>query len=172
MANNNILLKQNGDQYDTINFMKKYAILFAKHPFYKKFISQNNITGTKQDLEKIFNYVYYNTYYKKDPNGKQQIRSGTRLLKDKFGNCVDYSVIFSSFLLNLGIPHKMRMIATKGANPEDFSHIYVITDNNIVMDAVLGQDQNGNEFLKSKTQRTPFFNTEANYINKYDLKVL
>ncbi len=81
MANNNILLKQNGDQYDTINFMKKYAILFAKHPFYKKFISQNNITGTKQDLEKIFNYVYYNTYYKKDPNGKQQIRRRNSIVK-------------------------------------------------------------------------------------------
>ena len=63
------------------------------------------------------------------------------------------------------------MIATKGSKPENFSHIYIVTDSGVVMDAVLGQDQDGKEYLKSKTQRTPYFNKEANYI-KFDLKVL
>lgn len=172
MLNKPILLKRSGDQYDTIRYMSKVAKQNSKHPFYKNYIRKNNLTGTPEDLENIFNMVFYNTYYKKDPKGKQQIRTGTRFLRERIGNCVDYSTIFSSFLLNLGVPHSFRMISTEPGDPEQFSHIYLITDDGIVMDAVIGQDQNGQEYKKSLTQRTPFFNTEANYVNKYDLKVL
>ena len=170
--NKPITLKKNGNQYDTIEFMKKIAYQNANEPFFKNYIKKNNLVGSPSDLSKIFHDIFYKTNYKKDPEGIQQIRTGTRLLKEGIGNCVDYSVIFSSFLLNLGIPHKFRMISTDRNRPNAFSHIYLVTDSGIVMDAVIGQDQNGFEYKKKKNQRTPFFNTEANYVKKFDLKVL
>ena len=167
-----IILKKNGTQFDTIQYMSEIAKQTAKHPFFKKYIRKNNMTGTPEDLEKFFVDIFYNTYYKKDPLGRQQIRSGTRLLREKFGNCVDYSVIFSAFLLNLNVPHYFRMISTDPKDKDNYSHIYLKTDDNITFDAVLGQDQYGNEYLKHITERRPKFNTEANFINKFDLKVL
>jgi len=48
----------------------------------------------------------------------------------------------------------------------------VVTDDGIVMDAVLNQDQDGNEYKKPVNKRKPLFNTQGKYIQKYDLKVL
>ena len=170
--NEPIPLKKKGNQFDTIKLMKKIAYQNSKKPFYKNYIKRNNIVGTTDDLEKIFNDIFYSTYFVKDPPGVQQIRTGERLLKEGKGNCVDYSVIISTFLLNLGIPHKLRMISTDKNNPNAYSHIYVVTDSGIILDVVLGQDQNGNEYKKSKTERTPYFNTQAKFVDKFDLRVL
>lgn len=167
-----ITLKNSGTQFDTIKYMSDVARKSAKNPFFKNYIRINNLTGTTEDLHKIFNEVFFRTYYKADPPGRQQIRSGTRLLREKFGNCVDYSVIFSAFLLNLGVPHSFRMISTDKNNPEQYSHIYVVTEDGIVMDAVLNQDQDGNEYKKPIIKRKPLFNTQGQFVKKYDLKVL
>ena len=167
-----ITLKQSGTQFDTIKLMSDVAKKSARNPFFKNYIRVHNMTGTTEDLNKFFNDVFYRTYYKKDPPGRQQIRSGTRLLREKFGNCVDYSVLFSAFLLNLKVPHSFRMISTDPNNPEQYSHIYVVTDDGLVMDAVLNQDQDGNEYKKPISKRKPLFNTQGKYIQKYDLKVL
>ena len=167
-----ITLKESGNQFDTIRYMATIAKQSAKHPFFEKYIRANNMTGTTSDLQKFFYDVFYKTYYKKDPAGRQQIRSGTRLLREKFGNCVDYSVLFSAFLLNLGVPHSFRMISTNKNTPDQYSHIYVVTEDGIILDAVLNQDQDGNEYKKPKSKRKPLFNTQGQYFKKYDLKVL
>ncbi len=165
-----IILKKRGNQFDTIKFMKRVAYESASNPFFQKFINQNNLYNDPNNLEKIFLYCFKKVKYLKDPKNKQYIRTGIRSLREGRGNCVDYCILLSSFLLNLNIPHKFRMVSTNTANPDNFGHIYLIAGPK-VLDLVIGQDQNGNEIYKKEKERTPFFNKEIPYLKKFDLKI-
>tara|TARA_R100000278_G_scaffold99430_1_gene76231 strand:- start:2314 stop:2820 length:507 start_codon:yes stop_codon:yes gene_type:complete len=165
------LIKRNADQFDTIQNMRKYAIIGAKDPFFQKFIKQNNIKGDIEGVKKIAHYIFKNIAFEKDVQNNQIIRYGTRALRDGYGNCVDYSVLLSQFFINLGIPHSFKMVATESNTPENYNHIYVTLDNyRLPIDLVIGQDQDGNEDLKKK--RTMYLFKEVPYFNSYKLKVI
>lgn len=164
------ILKRRGNQFDTIKLMKKVAYESAKNPFFRAFINKHQLYNDPEALNKIFHYCFEKVKYLKDPKNKQYIRSGIRSLKEGRGNCVDYCILLSSFLLNLNIPHKFRMVSTNTANPDNFGHIYLIAGPK-VLDLVIGQDQNGNEIYKKEKERTPFFNKEIPYLKKFDLKI-
>ena len=150
--------------------MKKVAYESAKNPFFRAFINKHQLYNDPEALNKIFHYCFEKVKYLKDPKNKQYIRSGIRSLKEGRGNCVDYCILLSSFLLNLNIPHKFRMISTTANSPNNYGHIY-IKAGSIPMDLVIGQDQQGKEIFKRDNERTPFFNKEIPYVKKYDLVV-
>ena len=168
--NTNKLVKRNANQFDTIRTMKDVAIQSAKNPYFKYLIKKHNLKPDKESLKRIFDYAFFNTRFKKDLPNVQQIRSGIRALRDQRANCVDYCILLSSFLLNLGIEHSFRMVSTKPN--ENFSHIYVVLKDGTPLDCVIGQDQDGKEVLKSNEQRKNYFNKEIPYFKKYDLKIL
>jgi len=141
------LIKRNADQFDTIQNMRKYAIIGAKDPFFRNFIKKNNIKGDIDGIKQISAYIFKNIAFEKDVKNNQIIRYGTRSLRDGYGNCVDYSVLLSQFFINLGIPHSFKMVATES-----------------------GQDQEGNEDLKTK--RTMHLFKEVPHFNSYKLKVI
>lgn len=169
-VNQRKLIKRNANQFDTIRTMKKVAFESAKNPYFKYLIKKYDLSNDLPSIKKIFNYAFYNTRFKKDPLNVQQIRSGVRSLKDKKVNCVDYSILLSSFLINLGVKHSFRMVAV---NPnENFSHIYVILKNNIPLDPVIGQAQDGSEVFKSNKYRKNYFGKQIPFNKKFDLKIL
>ena len=164
------ILKRRGNQFDTIKLMKKVAYESAKNPFFRAFINKHQLYNDPEALNKIFHYCFEKVKYLKDPKNKQYIRSGIRSLKEGRGNCVDYCILLSSFLLNLNIPHKFRMISTTANSPNNYGHIYIKAAS-IPMELVIGQDQQGKEIFKRDNERTPFFNKEIPYVKKYDLVV-
>lgn len=91
----------------------------------------------KDDLEtcrNIWNFLKNNIRYVAD--GEYQIvRLPSALLKTKEGDCKSYSVFTSAVLQCLGIPHYYAMTSYNKANATP-SHIYVITDSGIIIDAV------------------------------------
>lgn len=91
----------------------------------------------KDDLEtcrNIWNFLKNNIKYVAD--GEYQIvRLPSALLKTKEGDCKSYSVFTSAVLQCLGIPHHYMMTSYNKANPTP-SHIYVMTDSGIIIDAV------------------------------------
>jgi hypothetical protein len=163
------LIKRNANQFDTIRVMKQVALESAKNPYFKYLINKYKLSNDKESIKRIFDYAFFNTTFKKDLPAVQQIRTGTRALREGKANCVDYSILLSSFLLNLGVPHSFRMVATE--KNENFSHIYVITKD-LTLDCVIGQDQEGLEKFKTFEQRKNYFNKEVPYFKKFDLKVL
>ena len=165
------LIKRRANQFDTIYAMRKVAHESAKEPYFRKLINKHNLYNSPDALKRIFDFCFYNTYYEKDPEQKQLIRSGLRSLKDERANCVDYCVLLSSFLLNLNIPHSFRMVSTDPTKPDNFGHIYVIANGSTILDLVIGQDQEGKEIYKRAKQRTNKFNTEIPFIKNYDVKV-
>ena len=75
--------------------------------------------------QNIWEFVYNHIRYHKDEEGREQIRSPTRSWHDRARgvDCDCYSVFISSILVNLGIPHVLRI--TKYSQ-DYFQHIYPI----------------------------------------------
>ena len=91
----------------------------------------------KDDLEtcrNIWNFLKTKIKYVADQE-YQIVRLPSALLKTKEGDCKSYSVFTSAILQCLGIPHHYMMTSYNKANPTP-SHIYVMTDSGIIIDAV------------------------------------
>ena len=73
----------------------------------------------------VWDFVYKHIAYKKDEEGKEQIRSPSRAWHDRFEgvDCDCYTVFISSILSNLKIKHKLRITKYK---QDHFQHIYPI----------------------------------------------
>ena len=138
------LIKRKANQFDTISAMRKYALLGSENPFFTQFIQKNNTPPTLSGVQTVSKYIWDNVTFKKDNPNRQQIRYGTKAIRDGIGNCVDYSVLLSQFLINLRIPHSFIMVATNEKQPDNYNHIFVVLDDyNLPIDLVIGQDQTG-----------------------------
>jgi hypothetical protein len=110
-----------------------------------------------ETCKNIWEFVYTHIAYKKDEEGKEQIRSPARGWHDRFHgiDCDCYTVFISSILSNLKIKHKLRI--TKYSQ-DHFQHIYPIVPttggNYITVDCVVDR-----------------FNYEEPYTEKQDTKM-
>ena len=110
-----------------------------------------------ETCKNIWEFVYHHIAYKKDEDGKEQIRSPARGWHDRFHgiDCDCYTVFISSILSNLKIKHKLRI--TKYSQ-DHFQHIYPIVPttggNYITVDCVVDR-----------------FNYEEPYTEKKDTKM-
>ena len=148
----------------TLALVDKYAEREKNHPFIIDSIRKYGLNGSRESLNKIFQAIFNIVYFFPDPSNVQYVRTVNRTLKDRRGNCVDYSVIFSAFLRALGVPHVIRIVEYPNQAQPGISHIYVQTLNGINLDAVIGQDQNGNE--ANRPIRRGFFDVEIQPIKK------
>ena len=95
-----------------------------------------------ETCKNIWDFVYTHIAYKKDEEGKEQIRSPARGWHDRFHgiDCDCYTVFISSILSNLKIKHKLRITKYK---QDHFQHIYPIVPttggNYITVDCVVDQ---------------------------------
>lgn len=78
-----------------------------------------------ETCENIWDFVYTHIQYKKDEKFIEQVRRPARAWADRHTgvDCDCYSTFISSILINLGIPHKLRITKYGG---ENFQHIYPI----------------------------------------------
>lgn len=136
------VLSENTNVEQTLYWIKKMSVIGSQDlkiiELSKKFKINENI------LKDVFNKVYDLAYYMPDVNGKQQIKTVSRILSDKQANCVNYSILIGSILLNLKIDFYFKIV---GFNTE-YEHIYIIAINPVtkekqILDCVLGQDQKG-----------------------------
>lgn len=70
---------------------------------------------------RIYKFVTENIRYKLDRAGFEQIRMPSKLWADGFGDCEDFTILCSSILINLDVPHTIRM-ADYG---DGWQHIYI-----------------------------------------------
>lgn len=115
-------------------------------------------------LKKIFDFAYNSAAFQPDPKGENFVHSGSATIRRKFANCVDYSVLVSSLLTLLGLDHSFRIIEFTTREPDGtyFTryHVYVVTASKIILDPVLGQDQEGENSIESRDQTSGQFNKE------------
>ena len=99
--------------------------------FSKTFRGRNS----KETCKKIFDYIKSNFTYVAD-GGEQIIKLPSALLKKRVGDCKSYSLFTASILENLKIPYKF-VYTSYNSNPIP-QHVYVVTEDGCIIDAVYG----------------------------------
>lgn len=99
--------------------------------FSKQFKGRTN----KETCKKIFDYIKSNFTYVAD-GGEQIIKLPSALLKKRVGDCKSYSLFTASILENLKIPYKF--VYTSYNNNPIPAHVYVVTEDGCIIDAVYG----------------------------------
>jgi hypothetical protein len=161
--NDNKTIRRNANVYHTVSFIPKCVQETIEQT---KLIAQKLKGRTIYDTcSNIWHFVYKHINYKKDEEGFEQIRSPSRTWHDRTRgvDCDCYSVIISSILTNLGIPHILRI--TK-YHRDYFQHIYPIVPNgarSITIDCVT--DQFDYEVPYSEKKDYPM---DLQYLNGFD----
>ncbi|MCA0429084.1 MAG: hypothetical protein LCH32_01125 [Bacteroidetes bacterium] len=118
-----ITKKEGATVADTIRFIPQVVreTLFHTDKIAKQ-LKRNTVYET---CKAIWQFVYDHIAYRKDEDGKEQIRSPARAWHDrKYGvDCDCYTVFISSILSNLKIRHILRITKYK---EDHFQHIYPI----------------------------------------------
>lgn len=152
----------------TVRYMQEIAEQASTDPQIVQLARQ--LSNNSRPEKAVFDYVYKNVAYKLDPVDVQRLRTPMRTLREQKGNCVDYAILISSLLQAMGIPHKMRMVSMSGW--DNFDHIYIVTagQNELVLDPVIGQQQNDKDTLSNRSPGQ--FNKEVNFINHKDIIIM
>jgi len=149
------VVKRNQSVEDTINLIKQTS---EKHKL-SDAVRSLDVSGSKNlmtMLESIFNQIKSRTTYRFDEPEREQIKTPDRfLLDDKFGDCDDFTVLWSAFLKSFNMPHFLKIVKYK--LDENWAHIYVIvplkSEKYIPLDNVLGTFNKEVKHVKSKLFR-------------------
>lgn len=118
-----LTVRKNAEVKDTVAFIPKVV----KETLYQtQKLAPLLLGNTVYDTCKnIWHFVYEHIAYRKDKEGYEQIRSPSRVWHDRKSgvDCDCYTTFISSLLMNLQIPHTLRI--TKYNKPQ-FQHIYPI----------------------------------------------
>jgi hypothetical protein len=81
--------------------------------------------GMEATIQSIWDFLYHNIQYKLDQQGLEQLRRPARSWAERHTgiDCDCFSIFASSILVNLGIPHYLRV--TRYSQPT-WQHVYVV----------------------------------------------
>lgn len=156
-----ITKKKGATVSDTIRFIPQVVRETLFHT--DKIAKQLKRSTVYETCKAIWYFVYDHIAYRKDEDGKEQIRSPARAWHDrKYGvDCDCYTVFISSILSNLKIRHKLRIAKYK---EDHFQHIYPIVpttgENYITVDCVVDRFNYEEPYTEKKDT-----NMELEYLN-------
>lgn len=104
--------------------------------------------------ENIFDWVRSNIKYVKDRSGKEELRTPARLIKDAKGDCDCTSILISSILQVLKVPHFFRVVDVSG---QGYEHVYVVAIS-----------ENGEEIILDTVPEIIHFNFEHPHKKRKD----
>lgn len=151
----NIVWKKNGKLKDTVGLMKR-VIAFTQ-PQTKRIAEELRAETIEKTCRKIWNFTFKHLQYRKDEDGKEQVRSPARSWSDrKIGlDCDCMTVFIGAILMSLKINNfSIRLTRYES---DSFEHVYPVvhTPNGvIIMDCVVHQ-----------------YNYEVPYTEKQDIKM-
>ncbi|MBI4929300.1 MAG: hypothetical protein HY841_00940 [Bacteroidetes bacterium] len=117
------MVKKGAGVSDTVKFIPK--VVSDTLPQTEKIAEMLRGSTIGETCKNIWHFVYDHVNYHKDDEGLEQIRSPARTWHDRFRgvDCDCYTVLISSILTNLKIPHRLRIARYK---QDYFQHIYPI----------------------------------------------
>ncbi|HEX9510603.1 MAG TPA: hypothetical protein VF939_08970 [Puia sp.] len=116
-------VRKNASLDDTVAFIPK--VVYENMGQTRAIAGKLKSDSVYDTCSNIWHFVYDHIQYRKDQNGYEQIRSPARAWHDRRQgvDCDCYSVFISSILLNLGIPHILRITKYR---EDQFQHIYPV----------------------------------------------
>ncbi|HWY11798.1 MAG TPA: transglutaminase-like domain-containing protein [Bacteroidia bacterium] len=122
---------------------------------------------------KVWNFLFTHIKYKEDDKGKEQLRTPAlswEVRRTRGIDCDDFSIFCSTILLNLGIPHYLRI--ARYPKKDYFQHVYVVVPKQnksyITVDAVLDEFDAEKEPIETKD----FLVMDNSKLNGIDISVL
>ncbi|MCC7303477.1 MAG: hypothetical protein IT233_12630 [Bacteroidia bacterium] len=155
-----ITVQRNANVGHTVRFIPKVVSETLFHTAgISRLLKGNSI---KETCQRIWDFVYTHINYRKDEDGKEQVRSPARAWHDRHQgvDCDCYTVFISSILSNLRVPHFLRIVKYSGNN---FSHIYPVVSllgETIILDCVVDRFNYEEPFTQKKD-----FTMDLNYLN-------
>lgn len=153
-----------GNAFDCMRVMGEMVHQAVKDPVLIEFVRRNPM-----DEKKIFNFAYGIASFKPDKKHKNTVKSPFSTIRTNRANCVCYAVLIASLLVLNGIGGWFRAI--RETNDWRFPkprHIYAISNNGIVLDPVLGQDQERETSRKDRKNKNGLFGRQAKYFSSFD----
>ena len=130
--NQTITIKKRGNNSDIINTIHSYMPYAIGQS--KKRASIFKGKDNKETCRNIWSFLKHNIKYVEDSVHFQDIKLPDRLVKERKGDCKSFSMFTASILECLGIPYKFAYTSyTHNKTPQ---HVYVQTDDGIIIDAV------------------------------------
>jgi hypothetical protein len=116
-------------------------------------VPYRNFPNDMMFLKAVFGFFASSLQYKLDESGKEQIKTPDRfLLKDGFGDCDDFAVLWGALLNHLGKKFSYKIVSYDPNGT--WAHIYVIVPlqggNVVILDNVLGRFNEEVGHVKSK----------------------
>lgn len=84
-------------------------------------------SSTREQVKACFDFIMRHIAYAEDRAGTDQLKSPARLVADQVGDCDCYTVFLSCCMVELGVPHAIRMTGYHGTGAE-YSHVYVVAE--------------------------------------------
>lgn len=77
------------------------------------------------EAQALYNWVYSNIRFTKDPVNKEALYPPAELLKIRAGDCDDIAMLLGALLMALGYPARLITVSANPSDPGQFSHVYV-----------------------------------------------
>ncbi|SDZ91093.1 hypothetical protein SAMN05443667_101258 [Flavobacterium gillisiae] len=142
----------NSDTYDTLKYMAEWANKYASQM--AKIAPILKGRSLQETVNNIYQFLYSHFQYRLDGETQNLYSpSAAWHFREKGFDCKTYSILASTILQNLRIPHAFRMVQQAGIMPGEWSHVYVVIPNgssHYIIDA------------------TTHNNKEVSFTNKYD----
>ncbi|MEM1134231.1 MAG: transglutaminase-like domain-containing protein [Bacteroidota bacterium] len=154
------LVLSHGDVFATLQSMEK--VVQSTLSDTKKIAKKLKGKSLEETLKNIWEFSYHYIQYAPDKEGIEQIRRPLRTWKDRKSgvDCDCYTILISSILTNLQIPHSYRMTKYDA----DWQHVYV------VVPKAGGNLTNRNEYFVIDPV-VDAFNDEVPFTQKFDRKM-
>jgi hypothetical protein len=146
-------VKKNATVDDTVKLIQQTAEEYKESKAVNVLLKRIDKDQSKNPgdwLFSLFSIIFHNTEYEHDESGKEQIKTPDRfLLKDKKGDCDDYTVLLSAVLRRLNVKHFVKIV--KYDRNKGWAHVYVVVPamrkggkkTMIVLDLVLAKNNGG-----------------------------
>ncbi|MBS1629372.1 MAG: hypothetical protein JST27_04875 [Bacteroidetes bacterium] len=115
---------EDGEVDDTLKLMERVIHTYLDDTAQIAQLLQRAV-GSEATIRAIWDFLYYNIQYKLDKQGLEQLRRPARSWAERFTgiDCDCFSIFASSILVNLQIPHYLRV--TRYSQPT-WQHVYVV----------------------------------------------
>lgn len=162
------ILKRNATVQDVAQLMVEVIQALSIDPFVLLELEALVMDSNNNLLQRLANRAYNAAYFYPDKHGIQDLRTPQALVRDGKANCVDYSIFIASIANAAGLPVVLRIAQLPGQ--DNFGHVYPIVYG-VPMDVVIGQREDGTEYLHRNAYNLPKIGVELPYIKKLDFYV-
>jgi transglutaminase-like putative cysteine protease len=164
--NTTVKISENANVREIARAMREMAIIESQKPYVQE-LANKLLINKKEPYFSAFrlcNFAYNAATFEPDKVGEQVLKTPAATLREKKGNCVDYTILISALAIAANIPAIIKVVAVN--DNKEFGHVYPII-NGLPCDVVPYQRQDGKEHLY-RTGNEVVYPTEEKY-NKFFL---